>query len=199
MFLKDFVRSSVNGLIVAFPTIVFLNTVGKLSLRGALLWTALAALLNFIIKIVRREPIVPAVAGLAIASLCSGVALVTGQARAFFLLPAIVLPVAIALACIVSICARRPLAGLLLNGMAGGPQQWWLNPRLRKFYANVTWVCFLVNGASGVLQRLFYMGNRLYLLGAVHIFIPLIFSAIIGATVFHAKRIMSQPTERNQR
>jgi len=198
MFLNDFARSSVNGLIVAFPTIVFLNTVGKMSLRDALLWTALAALLNFAIKIVRREPIVPAVAGLAIASLCAGVALATGQARAFFLLPAIVLPIVIGLACIVSVCVRRPLAGLLLNGMAGGPRKWWLNPRLRRMYANVTWVCFVVNGASGVLQRVFYTGNRLYLLGAVHIAIPLIFSAIIGATVFHAKSLINQPTERNQ-
>lgn len=198
MFLKNFIRSSVNGLIMTFPTIVFLNTVGKTSLKSALVWTALAALLNFIIKMGRHEPVVPAVAGLAIAALCAGVALATGQARAFFLLPAIILPVAIGLICVVSVCVRRPLAGLLLNGMAGGPQRWWLDKPLRRLYTNVTWVCFVVNGASGLLQRLFYTGNRLNLLGAVHISIPLVFSAIIGATVFHAKRLIDQTIERNQ-
>jgi hypothetical protein len=197
MFLKNFIRSSVNGLIVAFPTIVFLNTVGKTSLKSALVWTALAALLNFIIKMVRREPVVPAVAGLAVAALCAGGALATGQARAFFLLPAIILPIAIGLICVVSVCVRRPLAGLLLNGMIGGPQRWWLDKPLRRLYSNVTWVCFVVNGASGLLQRLFYTENRVYLLGAVHISIPLIFSAIIGVTVFRAKLLIDQPTERN--
>jgi len=196
MFLKNFIRSSVNGLVVAFPTIVFLNTVGRTSLRSALLWTGLAALSNFLIKMIRREPIVPAVAGLAVAALCAAVALVTGQARAFFLLPAIVLPIAIGSVCIVTVCVHRPLAGLLLNGMAGGPPQWWFDKPLRSLYTTATWVCFVVNGASGLLQRLLYTGDRLYLLGAVHVFIPLIFSAIIGVTVFYAKRLIAQPTER---
>jgi hypothetical protein len=187
MFMNRAIRSSINGLVIALPTVVFLLANDLTSLRSALLWTVLTAVSTFGFHLVRREPVRPAIAGLSIAVVCVTIALVSGQAKAFFLLPAI-LPAVIALLCLVTIFIRRPIAGLVLNRMAGGPPQWWKQIELRRVYSRASWVCFGVDALSAVLQRLFYAANKTIWLGIIHISTPPIFSVIVGVTVFYARR-----------
>jgi uncharacterized protein DUF3159 len=184
-----------NGIVVALPTVVFVLVANTTSLFVAAISAAAIAITAFVLKAVRKQPLAPAVAGLSIVIACVVVALCMGQKRAFFLLPAIVLPVAIGIATVVSILIRKPLAGVVLNGVAGGPRDWQQHRELRSLYTAVTWVCFTVNAASGFLQRFFYVNNQLVGLAIVHILVPIAFSAIIAVTILQVRHRLTPPLD----
>ena len=89
---------------------------------------------------------------------------------------------------------ESPLAGVILNTAAGGPNGWWEIERLRQtYYSSATWACFAVNTANGLLQVRLYEANRVALLGVVHSIVPMIYAVIVSATVFRARRQMRPP------
>jgi hypothetical protein len=99
------------------PTIAFVvaNSLGGL-VPG--IWAAgVAAVLVFVLRLVRRESVQQAVSGLFAVAVAVAIAFYTGQARDFFVL-GIVRNAAIALALFTSVALRRPLVGYAAEFLA---------------------------------------------------------------------------------
>lgn len=178
------------GLVVAAaPTIVFVLVNALSSLYPALIAAGIVALAAFAFRLVRRESLRQAAVGLAIVGVCAGVAAFTGQARGFFLLPALI-PFAVIAVCVVSVLVRRPLTGLILNRVSGGPAGWYDDRRLRRVYTGTTLVCVAVNAVNATLQAVFYLADNTFVLAAAHVATGPVFAAIVAVTVVLARRAM---------
>jgi hypothetical protein len=125
------------------------------------------------------------------AGFCAGVAAFTGEAKGFFLLPLLV-PLVAAGACTVSIMARRPLAGLLLNRLVGGPPTWRRDRGLHRIYAWTTVLFAAVNTVSFVLQTQLYRASQTAWLAAFHILTGPLRPVIIVITVVLARRAIKR-------
>jgi hypothetical protein len=108
------------------PTLAFLVGNSVAGLRAGI-WAALgAALLLFVLRLVRRESVQQAVSGLFAVGIAVVIAAASGEARGFFVL-GIVRNAAIGVVLLASIVVRRPLVGVVaeflapshLGGMAG--------------------------------------------------------------------------------
>ena len=93
------------------------------------------------------EPLRHGLGGFLIAAGCAGVAGLTGQARTYFLFQLLVSG-ASSLACVASVIARRPLAGILLNRVVGGTPDWTRLGQLARVYSISTLVCAAYSGLS---------------------------------------------------
>ena len=156
--------------------------------------TALAA---FAFRLARRQPIRGAVGGLALAGVCALVAELTGQARGFFLLPT-VLPAVILLVCLGSITVRRPLTGVLLNRIAGGPADWRHRPALIRIHIVSTLAAVAVNAVNFTLQATFYLADQPLVLAVAHVATGPVFACLVAATVIAVRRhlhLADQPTD----
>ena len=189
----------VSGMAVAAaPTVVFAVVNGLASLNPALPATVVTALLTFGWRLRRREPLRQAMVGLLIAGACAAVAVFTGEARGFFLVP-ILIPVAAIAVCVVSLLVRRPLAGLLLNRLAGGRPGWRDDPRLLRLYSVATLVCIAVNVFNFAVQLALFFANETAWLAVAHIVSPVLFGVVVVGTIALARRVMgSGPTPGGQ-
>lgn len=115
----------------ALPTIAFIVANSAVGLRVGI-WAALgAALLVFLVRLVRRESVQQAVSGLFAVAIAVAIAANSGEARDFFVL-GIVRNAAIGLVLLGSVVFRRPLVGYLaeflapshLGGMAAHSLPW---------------------------------------------------------------------------
>jgi hypothetical protein len=176
-------------LAAAAPSVVFVIANALSSLYPALIAAGAVALTALAWRLSRRESWRQAAAGLVIVAACAGVAAVTGQARGFFLIPAL-LPFAIIAICVVSVVAKRPLTGLILNRVSGGPADWPEIPRLRRVYAVTTLVCAAVNVVNAALQTTFYLKDDTFVLAAAHIATGPVFAVIVAVTVVAARNAM---------
>lgn len=101
----------------SLPTVAFIVANALDGLRSGV-WAALgAAVLVFLLRLVRRESVQQAVSGLFAVGIAVAIAAVSGQARDFFVL-GIVRNAAIALALLLSIPLRRPLVGVVAEFLA---------------------------------------------------------------------------------
>ncbi|MFJ9351096.1 DUF3159 domain-containing protein [Streptomyces sp. NPDC101237] len=172
----------------AAPTVAFLVGSGA-SLTVGLVAAAATALAVFCWRAVRGERMRQAVIGLAMVAVCAGAAAITGQTRGFFLVPTLI-PFAVIAVCLATIAAGRPLTGLVLNKVSGGPAQWRGIPRLRRVYTYSTWACIAVNVVNGVFQVAFYRANDPVVLGVLHIATGPVFAVIVAVTIACARRAM---------
>ena len=108
------------------PTVAFLVGNSAAGLRAGI-WAALgAALLLFLLRLVRRESVQQAVSGLFAVGIAVAIAAASGEARDYFVL-GIVRNAAIGVVLLASVAVRRPLVGVVaeflapshLGGMAG--------------------------------------------------------------------------------
>jgi hypothetical protein len=173
--------------VTAAPTVAFLAADLGASLRAGLLAAGATAVAAFAWRLLRREELRHAIVGLLVVGACALVAALTGEARGFFLLPALV-PFAVLAACLGSIAVGRPLTGVILNRASGGPTDWRRHPRLRRVYRNSTWVCVAVNVVNAALQVVFYRDDAPLVLGIVHIATGPTFAVIVAATIALARR-----------
>lgn len=177
-----------SGLLTAIaPTIVFVAVNATTSLYPALIAAGATALAAFAYRRSRRQPLRQAAVGLVIVGACAAVAAVTGQARGFFLLPALV-PFAVIAVCLVSLLARRPLTGLILNRASGGPADWYAVPALRRVHTIATLTCVAVNVVNATLQAFFYLADDTFVLAAAHVATGPVFATIVAVTIVFARR-----------
>ena len=99
------------------PTVAFIvaNSLG--GLRAGIWAATVAALLIFVLRLVRRESVQQAVSGLIGVAVAVAIAAYTGQARDYFV-PGIIRNTAIALALFGSAALRRPLVGYVAEFLA---------------------------------------------------------------------------------
>jgi hypothetical protein len=178
-------------LLAAAPTVAFLvvDAVAG-ALVPSLVAAGVVAAAVFGWRSYRREPLRKALPGLLIVAVCAGFAAVTGQARGFFLLPTLV-PFAVMLVCLVSIAAGRPLTGIVLNRISGGPADWYRLPPLRRVHLVATLACLAVNAVNAVVQVVFYRADELVVLGIAHIATGPVFATIVAVTLLHARRALA--------
>lgn len=178
----------IGWLVAAAPGLTFV-AVDALASLGPALWAAGAAVAAaFGYQLARRERPQPAVLGLLLAGVGAATAAATGEARGFFLLPALI-PVVVIVVCVGSVLAGRPLTGLVLNRVPGGPPDWYVHPRLRRVHAVATLVCAAVNVVNATLQAVFYLADDPAVLAVTHAATAPVFAAIATVTVVRARRV----------
>lgn len=175
------------AVVTAAPTVAFVaaNAVGDLT--AGLVTAAVTAIAAFGWRLYRRQPVRQAVLGLLVVAACAVVAAVTGEARGFFLIPALI-PFAVIAVCVTTVLIGRPLTGIVLNRVAGGPANWRSVPRLRRIHTVSTLTCAAVNVVNGALQVIYYRGNQPLVLGAVHIATGPVFAVIVAVTIACVRR-----------
>ncbi|GAA1909144.1 DUF3159 domain-containing protein [Streptantibioticus ferralitis] len=173
------------------PTLVFLAADGISSLRPASAAATVTAVLVLAWRLRARRQVRHAVIGALLATACAAVAAWTGQARGFFLLPMLIPAVAMA-ACLLSLAADRPLAGLVANRVVGGPPGWRSHRVLHRFYAVATVVIALVSLAA---QVALYRWSEVAWLGLLHILMGPLWAAITALSILLAR--MTVTRERN--
>ncbi|MFD8419557.1 DUF3159 domain-containing protein [Streptomyces sp. NPDC059466] len=185
-------------LVAALPTIAFLVANALASLTTGVITAAVVAVAAFAWRLVRKEKLRQAVIGLATVTVCATVAALTGEARGFFLVPALI-PFVVLAVCVVSIVIGRPLTGVILNKVSGGPADWRLVAPLRRVYTVSTWICVAVNVVNATLQVVYYRGDEPVVLGILHIATGPVFAAIVAGTVTLARRAMPAGVSRTTR
>lgn len=171
----------------AAPTVAFLTANAFSGLTVSLVTAGVVAIAAFAWRLHRRRPLRQAALGLLLVAACAVVAAVTGEARGFFLIPALI-PFAVIAVCVTTVLIGRPLTGLVLNRVAGGPAQWRSVPRLRRIYTVSTLTCAAVNVVNGVLQVIYYQDDQPVVLGAVHIATGPVFAVIVAVTIARVRR-----------
>ncbi|MCO5996932.1 DUF3159 domain-containing protein [Actinoallomurus rhizosphaericola] len=166
----------------AAPTLVFVVADGIGGLRAALIATVAAGLLVLGWRLRARRQVKHAVLGALLALLCAATAAGTGQARGFFLLP-MLLPAAATAACLLSVLAGRPLAGLVANRIVGGPPDWRSHRPLHRFYTRTTLVISVVSFASLAAQAALYRLSAVAWLGILHILMAPLWAGVTAASI----------------
>jgi hypothetical protein len=169
------------------PTIVFVVASAIGGLVPAVVAAAVTAVAAFAYKLLRRERLAGALGGLVLVMVCALVAALTGEARGFFLLPT-ALPAVIMLVCLATILARRPLTGLLVNRVAGGPESWRRHRGLMRIYNITTVIAVAINAVNFCLQAFFYVADQTAVLAIAHIATGPIFATLVAGTVLAVRR-----------
>ncbi len=179
--------------VAAAPTIAFVAAEAVAGLGTALVALAVTAVLACAVRLARREPPGVAVAGVLVATVCAGVAALAGEARAFFL-PTTLLPAVFVAAHVLSLIARWPLMGIVVNPLVGGPKAWREHRELRRVYTVSTLVILVMAGANLLVRVLFYLENQLAVLAAIQVGVPALFAVHFAVTVVLARRAAGRPT-----
>jgi hypothetical protein len=173
--------------LTALPSAVFIGAAALWSLRPAILAAAVTAAVVLGYRLIRRQPARSSLPGALIVALCATVAAITGEARGFFLLPAMV-PFAVLLVCLATIVVRRPLTGLILNRVTGGPADWYRNRRLFRVHLIATSAAIGVNVVNAVIQVLFYGRGDTAVLAVAHAATAPVFATLVAVTLVAARR-----------
>jgi hypothetical protein len=176
--------------VAAAPGMVFVAVNAFTGLTTAIIAASIAALLGLGLRLIRRDSVRSALAGIVIVAACAIVAALTGEARGFFLLPAMI-PFAVIVVCLVTILGRRPLTGLLLNTVTGGPPDWYHDRGLRRVHLAATWAAIGINVVNAALQVVFYSRNDTAVLAVAHVATGPIFATLVAVTVIAVRKTLA--------
>ncbi len=184
----------VQGIIASsIPVAVFVVVNIITSLQPALIAALAAGVVIAVYRIARKQPLQPAVSGLFGVGVAAFIAYRTGEARGFYL-PGLIYSAVFALAFLVSVIVRWPLAGVVWHGINGDGQSWRKNPRLLRAYTYASLLWTLVFVARLVVQGLLYQADEATWLGIARLAMgyPLIGVALLG-TIWAVSRARRAP------
>jgi hypothetical protein len=141
------------------PVVVFVVVNSLASLGPALVAAIGVAVAIAVWRLVRREPLQPAVSGLFGVAIGAFIAHRTGQARDFFLI-GIWYSALLTVVFGVSALVRWPLAGVIWHGINGDGQGWRSDRALRRAYTLATVLWAVMFGVKFVAQRWLYDANE---------------------------------------
>lgn len=174
--------------VAAVPPLLFaVLSTADVSLLVSITVAVGASLAGAIYRLAWHEGLRAAALGLAITVVCAGVAAVTGDARAFFLLPALI-PFVVIAVCLVTTVIRRPLTGLLLNRVSGGPKDWFRRSRILRVHQVGTLAAVLINAVNAVVQVVFYLAGNTVVLAVAHIATGPVFATLVAVVLVAARR-----------
>lgn len=127
------------------PPIIFLVINGLLSFQAAM-WSALIlSVIIAITRIVRKQSLVYALAGVGSVAVAIGIAWFLGKSEGFFL-PGLISGSMTLLLTIVSLIIRRPMVAWTSYLARRWPLDWYWHPQVRPAYSEVTfaWALFFV-------------------------------------------------------
>lgn len=147
----------VGGLVYSSaPVLVFVGVYILAHSLAAAIWSSVGgALLVLIWRLVRRDPVQPAISGLIGVGVAAFIAYKTGSARGYFLF-GIWTSLVYGGAFLLSVLIRWPLAGVVWSTLNGTGMAWRSDRRCRRDYKIATLVWVLVFGARFVVQRWLY-------------------------------------------
>ena len=148
----------------ALPALVFVVANGVGGLKVGILAALLVAGGIAARRLVRRESIQPALGGVFGVAVAAGVSWYTGSAKDFFLI-GIWASLAGAVAFVLSVVLRWPLAGLIWNATTGKGVVWRADRRSRIYYDIATLVLAAVFGARFAVQQYLYQADEVGSLG----------------------------------
>ncbi|MEU5599606.1 DUF3159 domain-containing protein [Streptomyces sp. NPDC020298] len=148
----------------ALPPVVFVvaNNVG--GLKAGVAAALLVALGIAVQRLTRKESIQPALGGLFGVAIAAGISWYTGSAKDFFLI-GIWASLAGAVAFVLSVLLRWPLAGLIWNSATGKGTVWREDKRSRLYYDIATLVLAAIFGARFAVQQYLYQADEVSSLG----------------------------------
>lgn len=150
-----------SGLIYSsVPVLVFVGVYLPSQSLAAAIWASVASAIAILIwRIVRKEPVQPAISGIFGVAIAAFIAYRTGSARGYFLF-GIWTSLAYGGAFLVSILVRWPLAGVAWSALNGTGMGWRADRIGRRYYDVATAVWVLVFGARFVVQHWLYAANQ---------------------------------------
>jgi hypothetical protein len=185
----------VQGVVAStIPVAVFVVANILAGLQAALIAAIVAGVALAVWRLVRKQALQPAVSGLFAVGIAAFIAYRTGEARGFYL-PGLLFSAVCALAFLVSVLVRRPLAGVVWHAVNGHDQSWRADRRLLRAYslASVLWT--LVFAARVVVQGWLYKADEETWLGIARLAMgyPLVGLALLG-TVWAVRRAGRDPS-----
>ena len=140
-------------------------------------------------RLVAREPVTQALAGLLGIGLGAGLALFTGRAQDFFI-PGIVKNLGSALSTRSPSLVRYPLIGLLLGFTLGEELHWRKVPARMRVYQQATWVWVGMFAVRALIQGRLYAQGNATTLGFVNVILGLpLFGVAVALTWLLVRRV----------
>ncbi len=150
----------VSGLIYStIPIVVFVPVNALWGLRAAMIAALAVAVAIFVVRVIRREPITPAVSGVLGVAICVFIAQRTGDAKGYFLF-GIWTTLVYAVVFVASIVIRWPIVGVVWNLISGDGMGWRRHRRTLIAYDLATAFWALVFGARYLTQSQLYDHNE---------------------------------------
>ncbi|WP_405498482.1 DUF3159 domain-containing protein [Nocardia sp. NBC_00511] len=190
----------VSGLIYSsLPVLVF---VPINSLRGltTAIWASLGVAAAILVwRLIRRDPIQPAISGFLGVGVCAFIAYRMGEAKGFFLF-GIYASLVYGGAFLLSLVVRWPLAGVIWGVLNGHGTDWRQDRRAMRLYDIATAVWALVFGARYVVQNHLYDSNSTGLLAVARLAMGWPLTALAALVTFWAVRKAGHlPTSKAER
>ncbi|MGH3623476.1 MAG: DUF3159 domain-containing protein [Sciscionella sp.] len=143
----------------AVPVLVFVLAYSAFGLTAGI-WSSIGVALGItVLRLVRREPLQPAVSGLFGVAIAAFIAYRTGSAKGYFLF-GIWINLVYCAAFLLSAVVRWPLAGVLWATLNGTGMGWRSDRVARRYYDVATLVWILVFGAKFVVQHWLYDADQ---------------------------------------
>ncbi|WP_020495080.1 DUF3159 domain-containing protein [Sciscionella marina] len=169
----------------AVPVIVFVVVNAVSSLMPAI-WAAVgSAVLILVLRLVRREPIQPAISSVFGVAIAAFIAYRTGSAKGYFAY-GIWTSVVLGAAFLISAVVRWPLAGVAWSFLNSLGMAWRSDKLARRYYDIATLVWVLVFGARFVVQQYLYQENLVGWLAAARIGMGLPLAAVAALVTIWA-------------
>jgi Protein of unknown function (DUF3159) len=178
----------IGGLVASVIPVVVFVAVNPFAGLVPAIWAALGVAIALgVWRLIRREPVQPAISGIFGVGLCAFIAYRTGEARGFFLY-GIWYSLIAGLALLVSVVVRRPLVGVLWSVLNGSGFAWRTNRRARFGFdvATAVWAVFLL--ARFVVQRYLYDLQQTEWLGVARLAMGLPLTALAALVTIWAIR-----------
>lgn len=153
---------------MTLPVVAFVIANSLLGVGGAVVTAVGIALVITAVRLVRKEPLAPALNGLTGVAVAAGISWWTGSAKNYFLL-GIWLSLAATILFVGSVLIRRPLAGMVWNAIRGRDNAWRLDKTSRHYYDVATLALAAVFAARFVVQKWLYDSDEAGWLGVAKI------------------------------
>lgn len=148
----------------ALPAVVFVIANNAGGLKMGILAALLVAFGIAVERLTRKESLQPALGGVFGVAIAAGISWYTGSAKDFFLI-GIWASLAGAVAFVLSVVLRWPLAGLIWNSATGKGTVWRADKRSRLYYDIATLVLATIFGARFAVQQYLYQADEVGSLG----------------------------------
>ena len=179
----------ISGLIYSSVPIVVFVLVNYLFEWQVALWAAVGvAVAIALVRLIRREPLQPAISGLFGIAVAAFITIKTGSAKGFFAF-GIWSSLVYCGAFLISALVRWPLAGVIWSTLNNSGFKWRSDRSARLYYDIATLVWILVFGSKFVVQQWLYDQNNVGLLGLARIAMGYPLTAIaIAVTVWAVRK-----------
>jgi intracellular septation protein A len=121
-----------------------------------------------LLRLVRRQSLQQVFSGLIGIGIAAFLAQRTGNADNFFL-PGIITNTIYAGVCLISIFARKPLLGYVIEAMRGRDMSWVKNPESLRLFSTITWLWALIFGVRVAIMFPLYLMGQTAALGTLKI------------------------------